>query len=370
MRDFYEVLGVDKSADADTIKKAYRKLAMQYHPDKNPGDKAAEEKFKEAASAYEVLSNSDKKQQYDRFGHAAFQQGMGGRGGAGFQDVEDIFSSFGDIFGDFFGMGGSQGRSRNKNSPRKGSDLRYVTEISLKDVVLGTEKDIEFDTDENCTTCNGTGAEKGKTPVACQTCGGHGQVRVSQGFFQMATTCPQCQGEGQIIKDHCKSCRGKGRTKAHRKIRVTVPAGVDTGTRLRVAGEGEGGYKGGPSGDLFVEIQVKETDQFERDGSDLYSKAEVDYLTLLLGGKIELETVTGKLDFEIKKGTQPGERIRIPNEGVPSLRGQRRGDLYFDVEVTLPKKISKEEEEILLQLAEKRGLTADSSKSSFWGRKK
>ena len=252
-RDFYEVLGVPRQADQDTIKKAYRKMAMQFHPDKNPGNPEAEEKFKEAAAAYEVLSDEDKRARYDRFGHQAFQ---GGAGGGGFQNAEDIFSSFGDIFGDFFG-GGSSGKSRNRNEPRKGADLRYLTEISLKEVLNGLEKEIEFETEEGCKTCKGTGADKNSEVVNCSTCGGTGQVLSRQGFFTMATTCPQCRGAGKSIKNPCKPCRGEGRISVKRKIHINIPPGVDTGTRLRVTGEGEGGARGGPAGDLFVEIRVK-----------------------------------------------------------------------------------------------------------------
>ena len=247
---------VSKDADTDALKKAYRKLAMQFHPDRNPGDKEAEEKFKEAAEAYDVLSNSEKRAQYDRFGHQAFTQGGRGGAGHGFQDMDDIFSAFGDVFGDMFGMAGrGRSSSRNSNQPRRGSDLRYITEISLKNVIEGSEKEIEFDTEDNCKPCNGSGAEKGKDLVTCKTCGGAGQVRVSQGFFQMATTCPHCHGQGSIIKDPCKSCKGQGRLKQHRKIKLTIPAGVDTGTRLRVTGEGEGGFRGGPAGDLYYKFR-------------------------------------------------------------------------------------------------------------------
>lgn len=352
MRDYYEILGVEKAADQDTIKKAYRKLAIQFHPDKNPGNKEAEEKFKEAASAYEVLGDPDKRAKYDRFGHQAFQNG--GRGG-GFQDMDDIFSSFGDIFSDFFG--GGQARSgRARNQPRRGADLRYLMEISLKEVVEGVEKEIKFDTEGTCHTCHGTGAKKGSEPTTCKTCGGQGQVRVSQGFFQMATACPQCHGAGTIIKDPCSTCDGEGREDQERKIHITVPAGVDTGTRLRVTGEGEGGYLGGPAGDLYVEIRVKEDSRFERNGNDLYTRVKVDYLQLLLGGELEIPTVLGKKNLEIPKGTQVGESLRMSGEGVPSLKGSRKGDLYCVIDVAFPTKLSKKEEELLAALAEERGV--------------
>lgn len=359
-RDFYEVLGVDRNADGDTIKKAYRKLAMQLHPDKNPGNKEAEDKFKEAAQAYEILSNSEKRAQYDRFGHQAFQGAGGGGGPGGFSNAEDIFSAFGDIFGDFFGGGGQQRRS---TGPRRGADLRYMTEISLKEVIEGVSKEIEFDTEDSCKTCSGTGAEKGSEPITCTTCGGRGQVIRSQGFFQMATTCPKCQGEGRIVKNPCGSCRGQGRTRAHRRIQVTVPAGVDTGTRLRVTGEGEGGYRGGPNGDLFVEIAVKEDPRFERDGVDLVTLSKVNYLTMLLGGEIEIQGVLGKKKIQVTKGSQPGERVRLVGEGVPALRGNRRGDLYCELVVEIPKSLSKDEERLLQEIAVSRGEKPPTSKS-------
>lgn len=370
-RDYYEILGVPRDADADTIKKAYRKQALQFHPDKNPGNREAEDRFKEAAAAYEVLSDPEKRARYDRFGHAAFG---GGSGGPGFQDVEDIFASFSDIFGDIFGMSGARGGgARSRTSPRRGSDLRYVSEVSLKEVITGVDREIEFDVDENCVTCNGSGAEKGSTPVTCTSCGGRGQIVRQQGFFSMATTCPTCQGEGQMIKNPCGDCRGRGRVKKHRRIRVSIPPGVDSGTRLRVAGEGEGGYRGGPAGDLYVEISVEEDSRFQRQGDHLLAPLKVDYLHVLLGAEVEVETVTGKSSVVIPRGLQMGDTVRIPGEGLPSLRGSRRGDLYLNVEVEFPKKIDKEEEKLLRQLAAHRGVPLDlkSAKSGgFWGRKK
>lgn len=369
MRDYYEVLGVERSADADSIKKAYRKLAMQYHPDRNPGNTEAEDKFKEAASAYDILSNPEKRQMYDRHGHAAFQNGGRG-GGGGFHDMDDIFSSFGDIFSDFFGGGGARSQ-RQRSGRRRGADLRYVCEISLKDVVQGLKRKIEFETDEGCSECSGSGAKKGTQPSSCETCGGVGQVRVNQGFFQMATTCPNCRGTGQMIKDPCSPCRGTGRAKKKRNIEITIPAGVDTGTRLRVGGEGQGGFGGGGEGDLYVEIHVEEDSRFQREGDDLYADLEVDYLQLLLGAEIEVETVTEKAKIEVPKGMQPGETLRMSGYGVPSLRGSRRGDLFFNIAVKMPKKVSKQEEELLRQIAESRGIdVSGSAKGSFFGRKK
>lgn len=356
-QDFYEILGVAKTADQDTIKKAYRKLAMQFHPDKNPGNKEAEEKFKLAASAYEVLSNPDKRAKYDRFGHAAFtQQGMGGPHAGGFGDVEDIFASFGDIFGDFFGGGGARGgRRARRDGPARGSDLRYVCEIQLKDVLEGLEKDIEFDTDESCAECHGSGAKKGTQADTCTTCGGAGQVVTSQGFFSVATTCPACHGAGRVIRHPCPSCSGRGRTKVHRKIRVNIPAGVDTGTQLRVSGEGEGGHRGGPAGDLYVEIRVKDDARFERHGLDLLGEVKISYLQAILGVEIEVDTIEGRKPLNIPPGTAAGERVRLEKQGIPSLRGHGRGHLYYQVEVEIPRKIKKEEEKLLREIAQLRG---------------
>lgn len=349
--DLYEILEVSRDADQDTIKKAYRKHAMKYHPDKNPGDKDAEEKFKIAAYAYEILGSQEKRAKYDRFGHAAFAQGGGGA--RGFNDVDDIFSSFSDIFGDIFG-GRQQRGGRRAGGPARGSDLRYMCEIELKDVISGAARELEFATEESCAECSGSGAEKGSTPETCRTCGGAGQVVASQGFFSVATTCPTCQGQGRIVKNPCKGCSGKGRVKANRKISVTIPAGVDTGTQLRVTGEGEGGYRGGPTGDLYVEIRVRDHENYERHGLDLLSRVKVSYTQALLGTELEIDTFEGKEKITIPSGSNTGERIRLDKRGVPSLRGSGRGSLFFEVEVTLPKKLSKEEERLLRELAKVR----------------
>lgn len=370
-RDYYEILGVVKGSDADTIKKAYRKLAMQFHPDRNPGDKAAEDKFKEAAEAYEVLSSPEKKARYDQFGHQAFGQGQGGFGGGGFHDMNDIFSQFGDVFGDLFGGGGggrSQGRSRN--SARRGSDLRYISEIKLEDVLKESEKQIEFDTDEQCGECSGTGAAKGSQAVTCKTCRGAGQVVRQQGFFQMATTCPTCSGAGETIENPCKPCRGQGRTKTKRKIKVTLPAGVDNGTRLRVTGEGEGGYRGGPNGDLFVEVRIADHEIFEREGDHLFAELDVPYLQFILGGELTVQGLDGDVDVEIPRGAKVGDRIKVGSRGLPSLRGSRRGDLYYTLQPEFPEKLSEDEEKLLREIAELKKTKVATGKSSFFGRKK
>ncbi len=366
-RDYYEILGVDRSSTPDQIKKAYRKLAMQFHPDKNPGDKAAEDKFKEAAEAYGVLGDKDKKAKYDQFGHAAFQGSAGGNGHPGFHNVDDIFSSFGDIFSDFFGMGGMGGgrNSRSRTSPRRGADLRYLLEVELNEVIVGLDKNLEFDTEESCHRCAGQGSEPGSQPVSCHTCGGSGQVVNSQGFFSVATTCPSCRGAGQVIKNPCKECRGQGRKSVSKKITVTIPKGVDNGTRLRVAGEGEGGLRNGPPGDLYVEIRVRPHAQYDRQGRDLLGKLKISYTQMLLGTEVEVDTFDGKKLLNIPEGSQPGRILRMQGLGVPDLRGGSRGDLCLRLEVEFPKKLKKQEEKLLRQLAEVRGEKVTEKKGLF-----
>jgi len=379
-RDYYEILGVAQTADAETIKKAYRKIAMQFHPDRNPGNKDAEEKFKEAAAAYDVLSDTDKRAQYDRFGHNAFSGGgFGGR--SGFSDVNDVFSAFSDIFEDFFGGAGgaAQGRGRpgaeSRTGPRRGADLRYVTEIQLKDVITGVEKEIQFEAEQDCGACKGTGSASQKKPEVCGACRGAGQVVRQQGFFTMATPCPTCRGEGISVADPCGKCRGKGRVQQSRRIQVSIPQGVDNGTRLRIAGEGEVGHRGGANGDLFVEIRVRTDERFERQGPHLHSVLEVDYLIMMLGSKIEAPGPIGSTEVKIPKGSQQGDQVRSLHEGLPSLKSSQRGDLVYHLQIKMPKKLSTEEESLLKELAKVRGLTINDEVSkkggsSFWSKKK
>lgn len=359
-QDFYEVLGVKKDADQDTIKKAYRQLAFKYHPDRNPGDKAAEDKFKEAAAAYEVLSDKDKRARYDRFGHAGVNGGMGG--GPGFHDINDIFSSFSDIFSDFFGQtrGGQRREARSR-----GSDLRYILEITLEDVVNGIEKEIEFECEVSCETCKGKGAAKGSELETCRHCGGTGQIVRNQGFFSLATTCPSCRGEGSVIKNPCETCHGSGRENRKRTLRVTVPAGVDNGTRLRVAGEGEGGYRGGPPGDLYVEMRVKPHKIFERDGQNLATEVHVSYLQAILGGEIKVPVINGEEKLSVPAGTQPGEVLMLSGQGVPHLKGYGRGNILYQVVVDIPKKLDKEEEKALREIASQKGENTANSRGFF-----
>lgn len=366
-RDYYEVLSVTRDADGDTIKKAYRRLAMEFHPDKNPGNKEAEEKFKEAARAYEILSNKDKRARYDRFGHQGVDgpSGMGG-GAGGFQDASDIFNAFGDIFGDLFGNQ-QRGGGRARGGPRRGSDLRYLLQIDLVEVLEGAKKPITFECEDDCKDCKGSGAQPGTSVETCSDCGGRGQVVRSQGFFQMATTCPRCRGTGQMVKSPCKTCSGAGRTMVERKLLVTVPAGVDSGTQLRMTGEGEAGHKGAPAGDLYVELRVKEDPRFERDGTNLYGEVEISYLQALLGGQVEVETLKKKKTLTIPKGCQFGQELKLNGEGLPSLRSARTGDLIYLAKVVLPKKLSKEEEKLLRQIAEHKGEAAGGEKAGLFG---
>lgn len=370
-KDYYEILGVPRGSDKDSIKKAYRSLAMKYHPDRNPGDAAAEAKFKEAAEAYDVLSDADKRSRYDRFGHAGVNGFSGGAGGAGFHDINDIFSAFGDVFSDFFGgaQPGAGGRTRSRTRARRGSDLRYFLEIKLSDVLNGTQKEIEFDSEEGCKTCEGSGAKPGTKPEPCRTCGGSGQVVRQQGFFTMATTCHTCRGEGQTIKEACTKCRGQGRIAAKRKLSINVPAGVDSGTQLRLSGEGESGFFGGGPGDLYVEIRVKDDDRFERDGQTLHGELSISYLQALLGAEIEVDTITESKKVEVAPGSYDGAEIRLRHEGLPTVRSSNRGDLVYHLKVEFPKKLNKKEEELLREIAKEKGEEVLGS-SGLFGRRK
>ena len=345
-RDYYEVLGIDRSATEDHIKKAYRKLALQYHPDRNPGDKQAEERFKEAAEAYEVLRDREKRTIYDQFGH----EGLQGTGFTGFGGFDDIFSAFGDIFEDFFGFGTR--RRRHSSTVRPGADLLYDLRIDFKEAVFGVEKEISVPTTVPCDMCNGSGCEPGTHEEDCPVCRGRGQVVQSQGFFRISTTCPRCQGQGKIIAHPCSACSGAGLQRVNKNVLVKVPAGVDTGTRLRIANKGESGFRGGPPGDLYVRLHVSPHDFFERDGTNLYCQVPVSMVQAALGGSIELETLDDTRSVSIPKGTQSGEVIRIRGEGVPNLRGRGRGDLLVEIRVKTPTNLNKHQEELLREFAE------------------
>ncbi|UWP58893.1 molecular chaperone DnaJ [Ruminococcus gauvreauii] len=354
-RDYYEVLGVDRGADDATLKKAYRKLAKQYHPDMNPGDEAAEKKFKEATEAYGVLSDPEKRKQYDQFGHAAFEGGAGGGGFGGFggfdfsgQDMGDIF---GDLFGDLFG-GGS--RRRANNGPMKGANLRAVIHITFQEAVFGCEKELEINLKDECDTCHGTGAKPGTEPQTCPKCNGEGQVVYTQqsmfGMVRNVQTCPECNGTGKVIKEKCTSCRGTGYNTNRKKIKVTVPAGIDDGQSIRIREKGEPGKNGGPRGDLLVEVQVARHPIFQRQDMNIFSTAPITYAQAALGGDVKISTVDGDVMYTVKPGTQTDTKIRLKGKGVPSLRNKSiRGDHYVTLVVQVPTKLNEEAKEALRQ---------------------
>lgn len=344
-RDYYEVLGVTKTATDVEIKRAYRTLAVKYHPDKNPGDHTAEEKFKECAEAYAVLSDSQKRSAYDRFGHAATSGAGAGGFDAGFSNIEDIFDMFG--FGDMFGSRGGR-----RTTVQRGSDLRYDLEITLEEAASGKEEKLQIPRLEKCGECEGSGAEKGTTAETCITCQGSGQTRYQQGFFSVMRTCSNCQGRGQVIRTPCKGCSGAGRIEKEKTLEIKIPAGVETGSRLRVTGEGEAGPNGGPSGDLFVVVHVKEHDVFERQGANLYSAAPITFAQAALGAEIQVKTLDGLEDLKIPAGTQTGTVFRIKSQGMPALGGRGRGDLFVAVTLITPKSLTKEQRKLLEQLAE------------------
>ncbi len=348
-RDYYEVLGVNKNASADQIKSAYRKLAVKHHPDKNKGDKAAEEKFKEASEAYHVLSNSERKQNYDNFGHAAFENGGGGRGGFGNFDFSNHFS---DIFEDFFGEGFGGGR-RSRRSNNRGSDLRYDLSISLEEAFSGKKQDIKFSTSDKCDTCSGSGSKPGHQAGACSMCGGHGQVRSSQGFFTVQQTCPQCAGAGEEITHPCSSCNGQGKKQSSKRLSVTIPKGVDDGTRIRLSGKGEAGSRGGGSGDLYLFINVHSHDLFKRSDENLFFECPVSIADAALGTSIEIPTIDGgKAKIKIPAGTQSGKQFRLRGKGMPYMRGNDFGDLYVQVNTEVPISLNKEQKELLEKFRE------------------
>ncbi len=345
-QDYYTILGVGKSASADEIKKAYRKLAMKYHPDRNPDDKEAEDHFKETAEAYEVLGDLEKRKIYDRYG----ADGLRSSGYSGPGNAEDIFSSFGDIFGDLFGFGGDRQQARRGPSP--GNDLRYDLSISFMDAVHGTSKEIDVTKNETCWTCEGSGIRPGHKSETCPGCQGRGQVTRSQGFFSVRTTCPQCQGQGEIVTEPCDDCNGNGLVAKDKTVSLKIPAGVDTGARMRLRGEGEGGRKGGPSGDLYVIIHVEPHEVFQRDGSLIYCQLPLDMAKAALGCTIDVPTIHGKESLDIPAGTQPGDRFTLRNQGVPSLRGGSKGDMIVEIKVIIPRKLNKQQKELLKKFSE------------------
>jgi len=341
-RDYYEVLGVNRGADPEEIKKAYRKLALQFHPDRNPGDQEAEERFKEAAEAYEVLRDPEKRRIYDQFGH----EGLAGTGFSGFGGFEDIFSAFGDLFDDFFG-----GSRRRRAGPTRGRDLRYDLEIEFQEAATGKETELIIPRDESCDNCGGSGDMSGGRQT-CPTCAGHGQVYQSRGFIRLATTCPRCRGEGRIVTDPCPHCLGRGLVQREKKVQVRIPPGVDTGSRLRLRGEGEAGRLGGPPGDLYVVLHVRPHEFFRREGDHVICQVPISMVEAALGGEVDVPTLDGSRKLKIPKGTQNGDVLRFHGEGFPNLRGFGRGDQLMEIQVQIPTKLTKRQEELLREFAE------------------
>ncbi len=347
-RDYYEVLGVNRDASDEELKKAYRRLAMKHHPDRNPDSNTAEEKFKEAKEAYEVLADADKRAAYDQFGHAGVDQAAGMGAGAGAAGFGGFADAFGDIFGDIFGGGG--GRSRS--NVYRGADLRYNLEVTLEDAARGTETRIRIPTMEECETCHGSGAKPGTEPVSCPTCHGHGQVRMTQGFFSIAQTCPKCHGSGKVVQNPCTTCSGNGRLKRQKTLSVKIPPGVDEGDRIRLSGEGEAGVNGGPSGDLYVVIHVRPHDVFTRDGNNLHCEMPVSFTKAALGGEIEIPTLDGYAKIRIPAETQSGKVFRLRGKGIKGVRSSSYGDLLCHVVVETPVKLTARQKELLAELEE------------------
>lgn len=361
-RDYYEILGVQKNASDAELKKAYRQKAMQYHPDKNPGNKESEEKFKEAAEAYGILKDPEKRNLYDRFGHEGLKGAHIGFGG-----FEDIFSSFGDIFEDFFGFGG---RSRSRTAAQQGADLRYDLKISFIDAAFGKEMDISVEKKVECSTCNSTGAKPGTSPDTCSYCHGNGQITKSQGFFSIRTTCPYCHGQGKVIKTPCRDCLGTGSVLKTKKINVKIPPGVDNGTRLRLQGEGEPGRLGGPPGDLYVFLHVKPHEFFERDGYDIYCKVPISFSQAALGADIEVPTLNSTHKLRIPAGTQSGTFFQLEGAGIQHLRGYVRGNQIIAVDLKTPTKLTKQQEELYRELAQLSSENVLEKNKGFFQRRK
>ena len=369
-RDYYETLGVSRDADDAAIKSAYRKLAKEYHPDRNPGDAGAEQRFKDVSEAYEALKDPQKRAAYDQFGHAAFEGGMGGAGPHGFSG--DFGASMSDIFDDLFGefMGGRRGGGR-RTMRERGGDLRYNLEISLREAHDGKSAQIRVPSSVTCETCEGSGAKPGTAPSTCRTCGGSGKVRASQGFFTIERTCPSCQGRGEMIDDPCADCQGAGRVTKERTLSVTIPPGVEDGTRIRLAGEGEAGLRGGPPGDLYIFLSIAPHQFFQRDGADIFCRVPIAMTTAALGGQIEVPTVEGgRSRVKIPEGTQAGRQFRLKGKGMPVLRSKSTGDMYIQVEVETPTSLTRKQKEILKEFEDASSDATSPESSGFFARVK
>jgi molecular chaperone DnaJ len=366
-RDYYEILGVSRTVTEVELKVAYRKLAMQHHPDRNPGDAECEHKFKELSEAYDVLKDGDKRAAYDRFGHAAFEQGMGG---AAHGFGADFAHTFSDIFEDLFGMGGGRRGPRGQGRER-GSDLRYNMEITLEEAFEGKTAQIRIPTSVACETCSGTGAKAGTKPMPCSTCGGAGKIRHAQGFFTLERTCPACQGRGQVIDDPCAACAGAGRVTRERMLSVNIPAGVEDGTRIRLAGEGEAGLRGGPAGDLYIFLSLAQHEFFQRDGADLHCRVPISMATAALGGEFEVPAIDGsKAKVKVPGGTQTGRRFRLTGKGMPVLRAKQTGDMYVQVAVETPQKLTKRQRELLVEFEKLSSEETQPESAGFFSRVK
>jgi molecular chaperone DnaJ len=364
-RDYYDVLGVQRTASDADLKAAFRKLAMQHHPDRNPGDKECENRFKEINEAYDVLKDEQKRAAYDRFGHAAFEHGTG-PGGTGFGS--DFASTFADIFDDLFGMGGRRGRSSGRE---RGADLRYNMEIRLEEAFAGKTAEVRIPTSVTCEVCSGSGAKAGTRPRTCQTCGGQGRVRHAQGFFTLERTCPACHGRGQVIEDPCTSCSGSGRVTRERTLSVNIPPGVEDGTRIRLAGEGEAGVRGGPPGDLYIFLSLEAHQFFQRDGADLHCRVPISMVTATLGGSFDVPTIDGgKTKVKVPEGTQSGRRFRLTAKGMPVLRAKQMGDMYVQVVVETPQNLTKRQKELLAEFEKVSSRETSPDTTGFFARVK
>ena len=370
-RDYYDVLGIKRGASDADIKSAFRRLAKELHPDRNPDDASSEQKFKEINEAYEVLKDEQKRAAYDQFGHAAFEGGRGPGGPGGFGP--DFSSSMSDIFDDLFGefMGGRRGGGRQRNTRERGADLRYNMEITLQEAFTGKQAQIRVPTSVTCETCSGSGARAGSRPTTCATCGGQGKVRASQGFFTIERTCPSCQGRGETIDDPCPDCRGQGRQTKERTLAVSIPPGVEDGTRIRLAGEGEAGQRGGPTGDLYIFLSIKPHEFFQRDGADIFCRVPISMTTAALGGNVDVPTVEGnRVRMPVPSGTENGKQFRLKSKGMPVLRSKVQGDMYIQVEVETPKNLTRKQRELLEEFERESNKETNPASSGFFARVK